>query len=72
MPRFIQHEPPKLHALARLSDYIYPIKVELLTYAFIKSQFNYGPLLWMFHYRRVNAKLNKVFGELCKLHAMIL
>ena len=28
--------------------------------AFIKSQFNYCPLVWMFHERRANAKLNKV------------
>ena len=50
----------KLHALARLSNYIDPIKLKLLMDAFIKSQFNYCPLVWMFHDRRANAKLNKV------------
>ena len=28
---------------------------------FIKSQFNYCPLVWMFQDRRANSKLNKVF-----------
>ena len=50
----------KLHALARLSNYIDPIKLQLIIDAFIKSQFNYCPLVWMFHDRRANTKLNKV------------
>ena len=50
----------KLHALARLSNYIDPIKLKLLMDAFITSQFNYCPLVWMFHDRRANAKINKV------------
>ena len=29
--------------------------------AFIKSQLNYCPLVWMFHDRRANSKLKKVF-----------
>ena len=28
--------------------------------AFIKSQFNYCPLVWMFHVRTINAKVNKI------------
>ena len=50
----------KLHALARLSNYIDPIKLKLLMDAFITLQFNYCPLVWMFHDRRANAKINKV------------
>ena len=50
----------KLHALARLFNYIDPIKLKLLMDAFITSQFNYCPLVWMFHDRRANAKINKV------------
>ena len=45
---------------ARLSNYIDAIKVQLLMDAFIKPQFNYCPLVWMFHDRRANTKLNKV------------
>ena len=38
----------KLHALARLSNYIDPIKSEILMNSFIRSQFNYCPLVWNF------------------------
>ena len=51
----------KLHALARLYDYIDPIKLKLLMDAFIKLQFNYCTLVWMFHDRGANVILNKVF-----------
>ena len=39
-PRFMQMAHQKLHALARLSSYIDPIRLKLLMNAFIKSQFN--------------------------------
>ena len=52
---------PKLHAFAGLSDYIDPIKLKILMDAFIKSQFNYCPLVWMFPDRGANVKLNKIF-----------
>ena len=57
----------KLHALARLSNYIDPIKLKLLMDAFIKSQFNYCPLVWMFHDRGANVKLNKVFERAMRI-----
>ena len=50
----------KLHALARLSNYTDPVKLKLLMDAFIKSQFNYCPLVWMFHDRTINSKVNKI------------
>ena len=50
----------KLHALARLSTYIDPLKLEILINSFIKSQFNYCPLVWMFHDRVLNSKLNLI------------
>ena len=46
----------KLHALARLSNYIDPIKSEILMNSFIRSQFNYCPLVWMFHDRTTKAR----------------
>ena len=48
----------KLHALARLFIYIDPIKLEILMNSFIKSQFNYCPLVWVFHDRVLYSKLN--------------
>ena len=49
-----------LHALARLSTYIDPIKLEILMNSFIKSPFNYCPLVWRFHDRVLNSKLNLI------------
>ena len=48
----------KLHAHARLSAYIDPIKLEILMNSFINSQFNYCQLVWMFHDMVLNSKLN--------------
>ena len=57
----------KVHAFSQLSNYIDSIKLKLLMDAFIKSQFNYCPLVWMFHNRRANAKLNKVFERALRI-----
>ena len=48
----------KLHTLACLSTYIDPIKQEMLMNSFVKSQFHYFPLVWMFHNRVLYSKLN--------------
>ena len=57
----------KLHALARLSNYIDPIKSEILMNSFIRSQFNYCPLVWMFHDRATNLKLNRIHERALRL-----
>ena len=41
-------------------NYIDPIKSEILMNSFIKSQFNYCPLVWMFHDRVLNSKINRI------------
>ena len=48
----------KLRALARLSAYIDPIKLEILMNSLINLQFNYCSLVWMFQDRVLNSKLN--------------
>ena len=50
----------KLHALARLSNYTDPVKSEILINSFIRSQFNDCLLVWMFHDRATNSKLNRI------------
>ena len=35
-------------------------KLRLLMNSFIKAQFSYCPLIWMFHDRCLNAKVNKI------------
>ena len=48
----------KLHALARVSLLMNPDKLRLLMKAFIESQFSYCSLIWMFHNRTLNNRIN--------------
>ena len=57
----------KLHALARVSYLLDQAKKETLMNAFIKSQFNYCPLVWMFHDRGSNSKINRTQERALKL-----
>ena len=57
----------KIHALARLSNYIDPVKSEILMNSFISAQFNYCPLVWMFTEKASNAKLNRTFEKAVRL-----
>ena len=50
----------KLHALARISKYLNEEKLNILMKTFIRSQFNYSPLVWMFHSRTLNNKINRL------------
>ncbi len=50
----------KLHALARISNFLCHNKRKLIMKTFIESQFNYCPLTWMFHNRTLNNKINKL------------
>ena len=50
----------KLHALMRVSKYMSEEKLRLIMKTFIESQFNYCPLIWMFHSRELNAKINRL------------
>ena len=48
----------KLHAISRISSYLNKNKLRLIMNAFFSSQFGYCPLVWMFHNRRYNNKIN--------------
>ena len=50
----------KIHGLARISKYMETEKIVLLMKTFIMSQFNYCPLVRMFHDRNLNNKINKM------------
>ena len=50
----------KLHALMRISKYMSIEKLKLLMKTFIESQFNYCPLIWMFHSRKMQKRINKL------------
>ena len=57
----------KLHALARLSNYMDEEKLRVITNAFVTSQFSYCPLIWMFHSRRVNIRINRIHEKALRL-----
>ena len=50
----------KLHALARISNFMNPHKLRILIKTFFESQFSYCPLVWMFHSRTLNNRINKL------------
>ena len=53
----------KLYALARISPYMDQNKQRALMRAFITSQFQYCPLIWMFHSRQLNQKNQQNTGK---------
>ena len=50
----------KLHALARVSNYLSKDKLRILMKTFIESQLNFCPIVWMFHSRTLNNKINRL------------
>ena len=50
----------KLNALSRLCSIIPFHKRKILMQAYFYSQFSYSPLVWMFHSRRINTRINKL------------
>ena len=59
----------KLHALSRISRFLSPEQHVLIINAYIKSLSNYCPLVWMFCYRRIMDKMNKIHKR--SLHLLL-
>ena len=57
----------KLNALGRIAGYITFEKRRMLFKAFIESQFNYRPLIWMLHSRTMNDKINRLHERSLKI-----
>ena len=57
----------KFHALSRVSNYMGQDKLRLIMNAFITSQFGYCPLVWMFHSRWLNNRINKIHEKALRL-----
>ena len=57
----------KLHALARISKYLSKDKLKIIMKTFIISQFNYCPLVWIFHNRALNHKINKLHERVLRI-----
>ena len=50
----------KINALGRIANYIPLEKRRIVMKTFIEYQFNYCPLIWMFHSRTMNNKINRL------------
>ena len=50
----------KLNALARIRPFMNISKKRIIMKSFIESQFGYCPLIWMFHSRGLNNKINRI------------
>ena len=50
----------EINALGWIISYISLEKRRLVMKTFIESQFNYCPLIWMFHSRTINNKINRL------------
>ena len=50
----------KLHALSRISHFLDTEQRKRIMKAFILSQFNHCPLVWMFCDRTLNDKINRI------------
>ena len=48
----------KINALYRIAPFMNISKRRILMNSFFNSQFNYCPLVWMFHSRSINNKIN--------------
>ena len=57
----------KLHAIARISSYLNKNKLRLIMNAFFSFQFGYCPLVWMFHNRRYNNKINCLHEKMLRI-----
>ena len=54
----------KLNALTRLAQYMnLVVQRRSIMKAFIRSQFQYCPLVWMFHSRKINSRINNLHGR---------
>ena len=57
----------KLHALSRISSYVDREKLRHIMKAFLLSQFNYCPLIWMFSDRQMNNRINRIHEKALRI-----
>ena len=57
----------KIHVLSRVSKYMDSRKLKVIMKAFIESQFGYCPLVWMFHSRTLNKRINHLHERALRL-----
>ena len=50
----------KLHALSRVANFMSEKQRQIVMKAFVLAQFGYCPLVWMFHSRKLNNRINRI------------
>ena len=65
--RLCQTATYKLHALRRLRKYLTLEKARVLGNAFVDSQFNYAPLIWMFCKKTIYLKMQKIHHKTLRI-----
>ena len=50
----------KLHALSRISHFMNMKQRKIIMKSFVHSQFGYCPLVWMFHSRKLNNRIDRI------------
>ena len=57
----------KINALSRITPSMNISKRSILMNSFFNSQFNYCPLVWMFHSRSINNKINRLHERVLRI-----
>ena len=57
----------KIHILSRITSHMSLNKPRFFQKTFVESQFNYYPLIWVFHSRRLNNKINNVYNKALRI-----
>ena len=57
----------KLYALARIAPFMDLKQRRNIMKAFVESQFGYCPLIWMFHSRGLNNKMNRIHKRVLRI-----
>ena len=57
----------KINVLSTIAPFMNVSKRHILMNSFFNSQFNYCPLVWMFHSRSVNNKINRLHERVLRI-----
>ena len=57
----------KINALSRIAQFMNISKRCILMNSFFNSQFNYCPLIWMFHSRSINSRINRLHEKVLRI-----
>ena len=65
--QFCKRAGKKVHALTRIFKYMKISELKLISNAFMMSQFSCCPLIWMFHSRAMEHRINRIHERTLRL-----